>query len=298
MYSGILNVDKEKGISSARVVSLVRKALGQKKVGHTGTLDLEASGVLPIVVGKATRVSDYMMGKDKTYECLMAFGKKTDTLDSAGKIIKESSKTCNKDDLEKILDNYRGEIVQIPPMYSALKVDGKKLYDLARSGIEIERKKRKVNIYAIDILDFDFPYAKILVKCSKGTYIRSLVDDIGEDLGTFAYVKELIRVKVGEFEIDKAIKSSDILEIDKEELVSRLENMDIALNNFERFNLSKKLFTKAINGMTIKIDKPVEKHVRVYVGEEFIGLGNTFEESGEYFLKMEKVLYDRENKNI
>lgn len=298
MYSGILNVDKEKGISSARVVSLVRKALGQKKVGHTGTLDLEASGVLPIVVGKATRLSDYMMGKDKTYECLMVFGKKTDTLDGAGKIIKESSKTCSREDLENILSKYRGEIVQIPPMYSALKVDGKKLYDLARSGIEIERKKRKVNIYDIEILDFAFPQARILVKCSKGTYIRTLVDDIGEELETLAFVKELRRIRVGEFDVDKAIKSSEILEIDKEELLARLENMDIALNKYPSIDLAGNLFDKLINGMIIKINKPLANELRVYVAGEFIGLGKSFEESGEYFLKMEKVLYDRENKNL
>lgn len=298
MYSGILNVDKEKGISSARVVSLVRKALGQKKVGHTGTLDLEASGVLPIVVGKATRLSDYMMGKDKIYECLMVFGKKTDTLDGAGKIIKESSKTCSREDLENILSKYRGEIVQIPPMYSALKVDGKKLYDLARSGIEIERKTRKVNIYDIEIIDFAFPQARILVKCSKGTYIRTLVDDIGEELETLAFVKELRRLRVGEFDVDKAIKSSEILEIDKEELLARLENMDIALNKYPSIDLSRNLFDKLINGMIIKINKPLANELRVYVAGEFIGLGKSFEESGEYFLKMEKVLYDRENKNL
>ena len=191
-----------------------------------------------------------------------------------------------------------GEIVQIPPMYSALKVDGKKLYDLARSGIEIERKKRKVNIYDIEILDFAFPQARILVKCSKGTYIRTLVDDIGEELETLAFVKELRRIRVGEFDVDKAIKSSEILEIDKEELLARLENMDIALNKYPSIDLARNLFDKLINGMIIKINKPLANELRVYVAGEFIGLGKSFEESGEYFLKMEKVLYDRENKNL
>lgn len=298
MYSGILNVDKEKGISSARVVSLVRRALNQKKVGHTGTLDLEASGVLPIVVGKATRVSDYMMDKDKTYECLMEFGKKTDTLDAAGVVIKESSKTCKGEDLEEVLENYRGEIEQIPPMYSALKVDGKKLYDLARSGKEIERKKRIVKIYDLKLLDFNFPYAKISVTCSKGTYIRTLVDDIGEDLGCFSFVKELRRVRVGDFLVDEAVKSSDILEMDKDKLLAKLQSVDMALDKFSRYDLSDNLFDKAVNGMTIKIDEKIDEEVRVYSRNEFIGLAKSFESKGGYFLKMEKVFYDRENKNI
>ena len=298
MYSGILNVDKEKGISSARVVSLVRRALNQKKVGHTGTLDLEASGVLPIVVGKATRVSDYMMGKDKTYETLMEFGKKTDTLDAAGEIIKESSKTCKRADLEKVLEKYKGEIEQIPPMYSALKVDGKKLYDLARSGKEIERKKRKIKIYDLKLIDFDFPYAKISVTCSKGTYIRTLVDDIGEDLGCLSFVKELRRVRVGDFIVDDAVKSYDILEMDKDKLISKLERVDKALDKFPRFDLADNLFDKAVNGMTIRIDSKIDEEVRVYSRNEFIGLAKSFESRGGYFLKMEKVFYDRENKNI
>lgn len=295
MHSGILNINKKKGISSAKCVSLVRKALNQKKVGHTGTLDLEASGVLPIVVGKATRVSDYMMGKDKTYETLIEFGKKTDTLDSAGEVIAKSEKKITRDDLEKVLENYKGEITQIPPMYSALKVNGKKLYDLAREGIEIERKKRKVTIYDIELLDFNFPYAKLKVTCSKGTYIRTLVDDIGEELATFAYVKDLCRVRVGDFRIEDSIYSDDILEMDKETLIKSLNNLDMALDNFHRYDLDKKYFSNAINGMTIRIEDKLEEKVRVYVGDEFIGLGKSFIKGEEYFLKMEKVFYDRKD---
>lgn len=295
MHSGILNVNKKKGISSARCVSLVRKALNQKKVGHTGTLDLEASGVLPIVVGKATRVSDYMMGKDKTYETLIEFGKKTDTLDAAGEVVAKSDKKISRSDLEEVLKNYEGEITQIPPMYSALKVNGKKLYDLAREGIEIERKKRRVTIYDIELLDFDFPYAKLKVICSKGTYIRTLVDDVGEELKTFAYVKDLCRVRVGDFRIEDSIDSDEILEMDKENLILSLNNLDMALDNFPRYDLDKKYFSNAINGMTIRIEDKLEEKVRVYVGDEFIGLGKSFTNGEEYFLKMEKVFYDRKD---
>lgn len=295
MHSGILNINKKKGISSAKCVSLVRKALNQKKVGHTGTLDLEASGVLPIVVGKATRVSDYMMGKDKTYETLIEFGKKTDTLDAAGEVIDKSDKQITRSDLEEVLKNYEGEITQIPPMYSALKVNGKKLYDLAREGIEIERKKRRVTIYDIELLDFNFPYARLKVTCSKGTYIRTLVDDIGEELGTFAFVKDLCRVRVGDFRIEDAIDSDEILEMDKENLILSLNDLDIALDNFPRYDLYKKYFSNAINGMTIRIEDKLEEKVRVYVGDAFIGLGKSFTNGEEYFLKMEKVFYDRKD---
>lgn len=298
MPKGILNVNKEKGISSARVVSLVRRALDIKKVGHTGTLDLEASGVLPIVVGKATRVSDYMMTKDKVYETELILGAKTDTLDAAGKIIENSQKVIDKDQFLETMNTFKGEIEQIPPMYSALKVNGKKLYDLAREGIEIERKKRKVNIYDIDLLDFDFPRAKIRVTCSKGTYIRTLVDDIGEKLGTFAYVDNLVRERVGEFDIKDAIKSEDILEISREDLLKKLYPIDTALKNFEKIVLDKSYLEKLINGQVVEVEKNYGKIIRVYCEDEFLGLGNNYGENDKNFLKMEKVFYEREDKNI
>ena len=298
MPKGILNVNKEKGISSARVVSLVRRALDIKKVGHTGTLDLEASGVLPIVVGKATRVSDYMMTKDKVYETDLILGAKTTTLDAAGEITRKSSKVIGKDEFLAVMNTFKGEIDQVPPMYSALKVNGKKLYDLAREGIEIERKKRKVNIYDIDLLDFDFPRAKIRVTCSKGTYIRTLVDDIGEKLGTFAYVDNLVRARVGEFDIKEAIKSEDILEISREDLLKKLYPIDIALKNFEKIVLDKNYLEKLINGQVVEVEKNYGKIIRVYCEDEFLGLGNNYGENDKNFLKMEKVFYEREDKNI
>ena len=298
MPKGILNVNKEKGISSARVVSLVRRALDIKKVGHTGTLDLEASGVLPIVVGKATRVSDYMMTKDKVYETDLILGAKTTTLDAAGEITQKSSKVIGKDEFLAVMNTFRGEIDQVPPMYSALKVNGKKLYDLAREGIEIERKKRKVNIYDIDLLDFDFPRAKIRVTCSKGTYIRTLVDDIGEKLGTFAYVDNLVRARVGEFDIKDAIKSEDILEISREDLLKKLYPIDTALKNFEKIVIDKNYLEKLINGQVVEVEKNYGKIIRVYCEDEFLGLGNNYGENDKNFLKMEKVFYEREDKNI
>ena len=293
MPKGILNVNKEKGISSARVVSLVRRALDMKKVGHTGTLDLEASGVLPIVVGKATRVSDYMMTKDKVYETELILGAKTDTLDAAGNLIAKSQKVIDKDQFLEVMNTFRGEIEQIPPMYSALKVNGKKLYDLAREGIEIERKKRKVNIYDIDLLDFTFPRARIRITCSKGTYIRTLVDDIGEKLGTFAYVDELIRIRVGDLDIKDAIKSEDLLNMAKKDLVEKLYPLDTALKDFDKIILDKKYLSNLINGQVVEVRESYGKIIRVYCEDEFIGLGNSYKENNKNFLKMEKVFYER-----
>lgn len=298
MLKGILNVNKEKGISSARVVSLVRRALNMKKVGHTGTLDLEASGVLPIVIGKATRVSDYMMTKDKVYETELILGAKTDTLDAAGEIIEKSDKEVTREEFLQAMETFKGEIDQIPPMYSALKVNGKKLYDLAREGVEIERKKRKVNIYDIELLDFAFPKATIRVTCSKGTYIRTLVDDIGEKLGTLAYVNELARVRVGELDIKESIKSQDLLEISKEDLINKLYPIDTALKDFDKIILDRKYLDNLVNGQIVEVDKNYGKIIRVYAGDDFIGLGNNFSQDGKNFLKMEKVFYERSDKNI
>ncbi|WP_297689206.1 tRNA pseudouridine(55) synthase TruB [uncultured Anaerococcus sp.] len=290
---GILNIDKEKGISSARVVSLVRRALDMKKVGHTGTLDLEASGVLPIVVGKATRVSDYMMTKDKVYKTDLILGIRTDTLDAAGEVTARSDKPINKDEFIKVMESFKGQIEQIPPMYSALKVGGKKLYDLAREGIEIERKIRKVKIYDIRLLAFDFPRASIEVTCSKGTYIRTLVDDIGIRLGTFAHVENLERSRVGKLDIKDSIKSADILEISKDELIKKLRPLDIALDHLERLDIDKKYLENLINGQKILTNKQIDGEIRIYIENDFIGLAKIASEDGRNFLKMEKVFYER-----
>lgn len=298
MHKGILNINKEKGISSARVVSLVRRALDMKKVGHTGTLDLEASGVLPIVVGKATRVSDYMMTKDKVYETEMILGSKTDTLDAAGEITEKSDKKVSKEEFLEAMNTFRGEIEQIPPMYSALKVNGKKLYDLAREGIEIERKRRKVTIYDIKLLDFDFPKATIRVTCSKGTYIRTLVDDIGERLGTYAYVDELVRTRVGDFDIKDAIKSEDILNLEKNDIIKALRPIDSALKDFDKIVLDRRYLDNLVNGQIVEVEEKVNDIIRVYAGDDFIGLGKNYSENGKNFLKMEKVFYERADKNI
>lgn len=294
MISGILNVNKEVGISSSKCVSLVKKALDTRKVGHTGTLDLEAEGVLPIVIGKATRVSDFLMNESKEYITEAVFGKRTDTLDYDGKVVDTSDITFSKEELEEAMKEFVGEITQIPPMYSALKVNGQKLYDLARKGIEVERKKRQVNIYSFEIVDFDFPKATFKITCSKGTYIRTLIDDLGEKLGSFAYVNSLTRSKVGDFYIEDAIKSKDLLEMSLEEILKKLKPVDYALKSYPDIILDKSYLKQATNGMTMHVDKmDLNKLFRVYVENEFIGLGKAHKNNDKYFLKMEKVFYEK-----
>lgn len=294
MISGILNINKEVGISSSKCVSLVKKALDTRKVGHTGTLDLEAGGVLPIVIGKATRVSDFLMDEDKEYITEAIFGKRTDTLDYDGEVVDTSDKTFTREDLEEAIKDFTGEITQIPPMYSALKVNGQKLYDLARKGIEVERKKRQVNIYSFEIIDFDFPKATFKITCSKGTYIRTLVDDLGEKLGSFAYVNSLTRSKVGDFYIEDAIDSKDLLDMNLEEVLEKLEPVDCALKSYPDIVLDKSYLKQATNGMTMHVDKmDLDKLFRVYVEDDFIGLGRAHKSNDKYFLKMEKVFYEK-----
>lgn len=294
MISGILNINKEVGISSSKCVSLVKKALDTRKVGHTGTLDLEAGGVLPIVIGKATRVSDFLMDEDKEYITEAIFGKRTDTLDYDGKVVDTSDKTFTREDLEEAIKDFTGKITQIPPMYSALKVNGQKLYDLARKGIEVERKKRQVNIYSFEIIDFDFPKATFKITCSKGTYIRTLVDDLGEKLGSFAYVNSLTRSKVGDFYIEDAIDSKDLLDMNLEEVLEKLEPVDYALKSYPDIVLDKSYLKQATNGMTMHVDKmDLDKLFRVYVEDDFIGLGRAHKSNDKYFLKMEKVFYEK-----
>ena len=294
MISGILNVNKEVGISSNKCVGLVKKALNTKKVGHTGTLDLEADGVLPIVIGKATRVSDFLMDEKKEYITEAIFGSRTDTLDWSGQVVEESNKTFTKDELMSEMENFTGQIIQIPPMYSAIKINGTKMYDLARKGIEVERKTRNVTIYDFKLLDFDFPKATFKITCSKGTYIRTLIDDLGEALGSFAYVNKLTRSKVGDFVIEEAISSADLLEMDKDQILKRIKPVDYALKDYKEIRLDKSYFKQATNGMTMRVNALYSDDLlRVYVEDQFIGLGKNFKNEDRYFLKMEKVFYEK-----
>lgn len=215
MISGILNIYKEKGYTSHDVVARLRGILGQKKIGHTGTLDPEAEGVLPVCLGRATKVCDMITDKDKTYEAVLLLGKTTDTQDVTGRVLSERplvsggmAITPNK--AEECILSFAGEYDQIPPMYSALKVGGKKLYELAREGKTVERKSRKVMIHGIRICEISLPRIRMEIDCSKGTYIRTLCHDIGEKLGCGGCMESLLRTRVGRFRLEESRKLDEV----------------------------------------------------------------------------------------
>ena len=211
MVNGILNVYKEKGYTSHDVVAKLRGIVGQKKIGHTGTLDPDAEGVLPVCLGRATKVCDMLTEKDKTYEAVLLLGKETDTQDISGTVLRVGeTEGLTQEQVKDCVMSFVGEYDQIPPMYSALKVNGKKLYELAREGKMIERKSRKVEIKEIRILEMALPRVRMEVSCSKGTYIRTLCHDIGEKLGCFGCMESLLRTKVSRFEIESSLKLSEI----------------------------------------------------------------------------------------
>ena len=207
---GIINIYKESGYTSHDVVAKLRGILHTKKIGHTGTLDSMAEGVLPVCVGAATKLCESFSDHDKVYEAGMILGKTYDTLDITGVIQKECKVMSTKDDVMEAISAFVGGYAQIPPMYSAKKIGGKKLYELARNGNTVDRKPVFVNIYSIDVLSMDIPHVKLLVHCGKGTYIRSLIDDIGTHLGCGAAMESLIRTKVGDFAVEQSYRLSDI----------------------------------------------------------------------------------------
>ena len=219
-FNGVINVYKEPGFTSNDVVSILKRELNVK-AGHTGTLDPQAEGVLPICLGKSTKLADYIMGQTKIYQAEIHFGIVTDTQDLTGTVIGDKRPvTVGLEEFQKAIRNFTGKISQIPPMYSAIKINGQKLYDLARKGIEVERKSREIEIFNIDIVEFNESSAVIDVECSKGTYIRSLCHDIGEFLGTGAAMGKLIRLKNGRFKAEHALTIEQIKNLNATELLA------------------------------------------------------------------------------
>ena len=210
--SGVINIYKEAGYTSHDVVAKLRGILKQKKIGHTGTLDPQAQGVLPVCLGKGTKLCDLLADHDKEYEAVLRLGITTDTQDMEGTILKESSVQVSEEEVRTCILSFQGEQQQVPPMYSALKVNGKKLYELAREGKTIERKPRPVVFYEIRILDMELPLVRISVTCSKGTYIRTLCNDIGEKLGCGGAMEELLRTRSGNFTLEESMTLSQVEE--------------------------------------------------------------------------------------
>ena len=289
--NGVLNIFKPKGMSSFDAVRVVKKVAGTGKVGHTGTLDPEATGVLPICIGKATKIIDYIMDSEKVYEVTLKLGIRTTTYDLEGEVLEERDPShLTEEEILNAINSFKGEYSQIPPMYSALKQNGVRLYELARKGIEAERKGRLVNIYNLEDIKINNPYISMKVTCSKGTYIRSLCYDIGEKLGVFATMTQLNRAKTSVFSQEKSI---NINELTKENINDYILSMEEALEKYDKIIVNKKYVKLLVNGVRVADgrftkDKVINnKLYRVYDDENnFIGLG----ERNDAGFKIEKLL--------
>ncbi len=269
---GIIIINKPKGYTSHDVVNKIRKIYNTKKVGHTGTLDPNATGVLPILIGKATKLSEYLLEHDKTYTAIIKLGEKTDTGDSEGKVI-ERKKTVspNKEELEKILKSFLGKQIQTPPMYSAIKINGKKLYEYAREGKQIDVPKREVNIYDIKLENIKDLEIIFTVSCSKGTYIRSLCEDIANKLGTVGFMKELVRIQVDRFKIDDAY---DLENLEKNKDNIKIISIEDIFYDSDSIVLEDDKLSLFLNGGRIKTDKK-DGIIKIYnEKKQFIGTGN------------------------
>lgn len=249
---GFINVNKPSGMTSHDVVSFLRRNLKIKKIGHTGTLDPMANGVLPIAVGDATRLIQYL-SDDKEYVATVKFGVSTDTYDKEGEIVSTSDKIVEQAELEVALNQFRGEILQKPPIYSALKKNGKKLYEYAREGKEVEIEARKVTIEKLDLLSLENNIAKLRVKCSKGTYIRSIAHDLGEVLGCGAHLIGLTRTIAGDFKIENSIELSTIENSENKEIF--IENPLNYFSNLKKVELNENEYLKVSHGMNFTSNK-------------------------------------------
>ncbi len=271
MINGILNIYKEKGYTSHDVVARLRGIVGQKKIGHTGTLDPDAEGVLPVCLGRATKVCDLLTDRDKTYETVLLLGKTTDTQDILGTVLEEHhAEHLTEKEVSECIQSYIGEYDQIPPMYSALKVGGKKLYELAREGKTVERKSRKVMIHNIYIKEILLPRVKIEVSCSKGTYIRTLCHDIGESLGVGGCMESLLRTRVGRFLLEDSLRLSEVESKMKEGTLSDiLIPLDTVFSDLRAAILKEKYVWPVYNGNPFQTKHIAEAGLKPADGEEF-----------------------------
>ena len=268
---GIIVINKEKEYTSHDVVAKLKKKLNISKVGHTGTLDPNATGVLPILIGKGTKFSKYLINHDKIYEVELELGKKTDTADIEGKVIEEKNvdEKYIKENLLQVLESFVGKQEQIPPMYSAIKKNGKKLYEYARAGEKVEIEPRKIEIYKIDLNKYDKNIISFVVSCSKGTYIRSLCEDIAEKLNTVGYMKNLKRLQVGKFNIKDAVYIDDI---DLKNVNDYLITLEEILREIPCINLDEKKLKLFLNGVQLT-DNNIDGLYKIYVANKFIGTG-------------------------
>lgn len=281
--NGLLLVDKDKGFTSFDVVAITRKLTSQKKIGHTGTLDPNATGVLPLLLGNATKAQDIIPNHDKEYVAGFKLGLTSDTLDIWGEIKSEVKSEVTLSELEKVLKHFRGEIEQIPPMYSAVSVDGKRLYDLARKGIEVERKPRKITVYELELLDFDENNQSGVLKvfCSKGTYIRTLIDDIGNELGVGAVMTSLDRTKACGFLKEQCLPLEKLKKLSPAEIEEKLISTENLFVSFPELKVSEAQAKRFSNGGALDISRTslrsaenIEGNIyRIKYDDKFFGLG-------------------------
>lgn len=273
---GILVINKPKGLTSNDIVKKVKKILNTK-VGHTGTLDPNATGVLPLLLGNATKISKYLINHDKEYEAVIKLGVKTTTADVEGEIIEEkevNKEKLKKENIEKVLESFVGKQQQIPPIYSAIKVNGKKLYEYARQGKEVEIKARDIEIYDIKLLKIDSENNELTinVKCSKGTYIRSLCEDIAAKLETVGYMKELNRIQVGEFNIKDSVTIEEFKANIENKDYSNIIGIEKIFKEIPEITIKQREYEKYLNGVKIDTDN-MDGVYRIYLDNKFSGLG-------------------------
>ena len=274
---GFLILDKPTGITSAQCVYKLRSVLGIKKIGHCGTLDPLATGLLPISIGEGTKFSNYLTNKDKLYEVVIKFGLETDTGDITGKIVSKSQKSYSLSSLETEVKKIEGFQDQLPPMYSALKVKGKPLYYWARRGVFLSRKERKINVSEVTLIEHNNKEAKLRIACSKGTYIRGLAEDLGRRIKCYATVKSLRRLKVGHLHLDS---NSCNLHDKKEEILSKINSCDSMLIALKKIRINLEDAKKVRNGLSIAYNAQLKNKrlVRIYTETElFVGLGEILE---------------------
>lgn len=291
--NGFINLLKAPGITSSTAVSLIKKIYNIKKVGHAGTLDPGAAGVLPIMLNKATRLFDYLQDESKEYISEFVFGIDTDTLDMQGDITFQNDIKVTYDDLMKIIPNYLGKIKQFPPRVSAININGKKAYQLHRSNVEFELPKREIKIHSIDILRKTTINSFLLkISCSKGTYIRSLCRDMAEDLNTYGYVNYLLRTKSSCFNLSTAVSIENLREKAIEEVVTPI---DKPIEHLQRIDVKKSAIKKLVNGVATAYEGDLKSVFRVYIEDKFIGLGRPESLNDIQCIKVFKRFIDEED---
>lgn len=278
MLNGIINIHKEAGFTSHDVVAKMRGICKQKKIGHTGTLDPQATGVLPVCLGSATKLCDMLTDKDKEYVAELLLGQVTDTQDTTGQVLEEHLVTVTEEAVREAVESFVGDYDQVPPMYSALKVNGKKLYELAREGKEVERAARRVHIAEIEILAINLPVVKMRVSCSKGTYIRTLCADIGAKLGCGGTMQSLVRSRVGNFKLQEAVTLGQLEELrDEMRLEEVLLSVDRVFAECPALHVQEKWRKLLDNGNSFYSNQTVEN--RTYQAGEWV---RVYREDGSF----------------